>query len=225
MPDDHSAHEANAEPNAYKFTAGHYFYDRGGDGTDLNLRIKHGESTGWVGFYRDRDFGPQARIGVEHAYDPFQGVPFSVQLSGQAASRGFLGGSVTLEYGEPWFVLAGWGRTNARPYFNLNFDPNDALNAAAGWRSASGVTAYMLWVRDDRFATGQRHVHAVLRWPMADRQRITVDLLRKHADPALSAWATALTYEWRDLSLRIAYDRQQNFSDTNALRLSLAWRF
>ncbi len=27
----------------------------------------------------------------------------------------------------PWFAAAGLGRTNLRPYVNLNFDPNDSI--------------------------------------------------------------------------------------------------
>jgi hypothetical protein len=51
----------------------------------------------------------------------------------QPASRGFGGIALTAQTGDKYFALVGFGRTNLKPYANLNFDPNDAITLAAGW--------------------------------------------------------------------------------------------
>lgn len=228
LPDDSSLAVQPHSGRNLKLTLGRYHYGSEGQGTDLNLRYRRGELTGWVGFYDDRSYGQQWRAGLERAVTLVDGVPLSLQVSVQAASRSFFGGSLTLEYGEPWFVLGGMGRTNQRSYFNLNFDPNDAWTIGAGWRAPSGMTAYLLTVRDNRSNPGQQHVHWVMRLPLSDRRRLIVDLLHKQ-DPAIESGRAGrgltLTWEWRDWSLRLASDRRQNFSDTNATRLSVAYRF
>ncbi len=228
QPDDSSQSAEKSSAKPFKLTFGRYHYSAGADGTDLNLRYRTGETSAWLGIYHDRDFGQQWRSGMERAFAPLEGVPLSLQFSGQAASRGFLGGSVTLEYGEPWFVSAGLGRTNNKPYFNLNFDPNDALSAAFGYRSTTGLTAYVFAVRDNRLNPGQQNTHWVLRWPLANRQRLTIDLQRKTglgSERNDKDWALGLTWDFRDWSIRVADDRKQNFGDVDALRVSVAYRF
>jgi hypothetical protein len=228
QPDDSSKATGQAPSKPFKLTLGRYQYSAGANGTDLNLRYRSGEISSWLGIYHDRDFGQQWRTGLERAFTLFEGVPLSLQLSGQAASRGFLGGSMTLEYGEPWFVSAGLGRTNNKPYFNLNFDPNDAVSAAFGYRAESGFSTYVFAVRDNRFNAGQQNTHWVVKLPTALRQRVTIDLQRKTGlgpDGRDKDWALALTWDFRDWSIRLADDRKQNFGDVDALRLSVAYRF
>lgn len=228
LPDDAVQSPYVFADKPFKLWAGHYRFSPGSAGTDLNVRYRSASYVAWAGVYGDSAFGQQARAGLEKSFAPLNGVPLLLQFSGQLASRGFFGGGVTLEYGEPWFVLAGLGRTNLRSYFNLNFDPNDALSLALGWRGSSGLTLYGLVVRDNRLDEGQQHVHLVARLPLPDRQRLTVDVLRKTGlDPELgnTAWGLSLTWDLRDWSVRLASDRRQNFTEVNATRLSLGYRF
>lgn len=228
LPDDARAATAALNPKPFKLTLGNYRYSEGADGVDANLRYRGEVFSSWVGFYRDADFGQQWRGGLERAFELLPGVPLSLQFSGQIASRGFLGGSVTLEYGEPFFVLAGYGRTNGKPYFNLNFDPNDSWTLGAGWRADHGLTAYLLAVRDNRSNPGQQNLHAVLRVPLRDKQRLTIDLQRKTGSAdfgEIKDWALSLTYDLGDWALRLANDHKQNFSAINALRFSVGYRF
>ena len=117
--------------------------------------------------------------------------------------------------------LAGFGRTDARPYFNLNFDPNDALTFGAGHQSADGLSYVLFVVADDRFHTGQRDWHFNIRIPAGD-SHATLDLLRKSglsdAGP-ITAWGFSANWDWPAWFLRVAYDPYQNFSAQNA------WRF
>ena len=227
LPDDAAVHEEAAAAKPFKLTAGNYQY---GDfaGQDINLRYRSGETSAWFGAYHDREFGSQSRAGLESAFTPFSGFGLSLQPSLQLASHGFVGGSLSAELGEPWFVLAGWGRTNLKPYFNLNFDPNDAISLAFGRREESGRTFYVMAVADDRLHTGQKHVHFVARLPMNHAERLTVDVLHKLGEGdegPVNAWGASVTYDWKDWFLRLASDPKQNFSATNAVRLSAGTRF
>ncbi len=135
---------------------------------------------------------------------------------------------MTLEYGEPWFVSVGLGRTNNKPYFNLNFDPNDAFSAAFGYRAESGLSAYVFAVRDNRFNPGQQNTHWVLKWPLAESRRLTIDLQQKSglgSERREKDWALALTLDFKDWTIRLADDRKQNFGDVDAFRVSVAYRF
>ena len=228
LPGDAAAVQAAASDKPFKLSLGTYHYGGDANGQDLNLRYRRGDSSAWIGAYRDRSFGDQARGGVDTSWQPFEGSTLALQPSLQWASGGFWGGSFSVELGEPWFVQAGIGRTNTRPYFNLNFDPNDALSLAAGYRDDSGRTGYLMVVRDDRLGTHQQHVHGVLRWPMGEGQRVTVDVLRKTGigdTGPVEGWGFSLGYDWRDWFAHLAYEPWQNFSAEHATRLTLGLRF
>ena len=141
---------------AYKFTPTVYRTTGERSAYDLNLRGNRGAHTGWVGFYRRADEFQQLRLGYENAVElPFGRVVPSLQY----ATRGFLGGSLTAEIGERYFGVFGWGRTNLKEYYNLNFDPNDAVTIGAGTRALPKTMLTLFQVRDDRLGTGQRVTH------------------------------------------------------------------
>ena len=150
-----------------------------------------------------------------------------VQPSLQLASGGFAGGSVNLQAGSSWYGIAGIGRTDARAYINLNFDPNDALTFGAGHRAENGAGFMLFVVADDRFHTGQRDWHLNVQIPAGDA-RATLDVLRKSglsdAGP-IAAWGFSANWDWPRWFLRAAYDPYQNFSAQNAWRFATGIRF
>jgi len=228
LPDDAPAVRTEPHERRFKFTAGHYEYRGSGPGTDLNLRYRDDVATAWIGAYRDRMFGEQWRAGLESAFEPFANLGVSIQPSLQVASGGFVGGSLTAEFGAPWFALAGLGRTNLKPYFNLNFDPNDAWTLAFGHRSEGGRTLYAMLVADNRLGTGQRHLHLVARLPAGGGQRLSIDLLRKSGDGddgPVHAWGWSVTWDAPTWFVRIARDPKQNFGTLDATRVSVGTRF
>ena len=228
LPGDAAAVQAAAADAPFKLTVGQYRYGGNFGGQDANLRYRSGDSSAWVGAYRDRESGEQARAGVDTSWQPIAGSTLALQPSLQWASGGFWGGSFSVELGEPWFVQVGIGRTNTRPYFNLNFDPNDALSLAAGYRDDSGRTFYLMTIRDDRLGTRQQHTHAVARWPVGDGERATVDVLRKTGigdSGPVAGWGVTLGYDWPRWFARLAHEPYQNFSAVTATRLSLGLRF
>ncbi|MBC7715846.1 MAG: hypothetical protein H7143_02835 [Pseudorhodobacter sp.] len=210
----------------FKLTLGEYRYNQGGDGHDVNLRWRHDDSNFWVGAYRDPNFGSQLRIGMDTSLT--LGGSASLQPSIQVASGGFVGGSLNFQVGDPWFALMGVGQTNLKPYFNLNFDPNDAITAALGWHGENGRTLSLMLVADDRLHTGQKDWHLYSRWPLSNDLRGTFDVLRKTGEGDagyVRGWGWSATLDFPTWFMRLARDPQQNFSTQDATRISFGVRF
>jgi hypothetical protein len=219
-----------AQEPSYKFTTGWYSTQGANQasshGLDLNLRRSTDNSNAWVAGYRSPD---------QHLLQPRMGwdssVPFSmvrIQPSLQAASGGFVGGSLSMEMGEHWFVGAGLGRTNLRPYTNLNFDPNDAWMASAGWRWNENHSLSMQVVRDNRQNPDQQHVHAIYRFPIHANERITLDLLQKSGlvqDLYTRRYGLSVGYDISHYFMHVSYDPIINFTPQTMWRLSAGIRF
>jgi hypothetical protein len=215
---------ADDSSTPWKLTLGEYLYS---DylGTDLNVRWRDNGSSAWAGLYSDRVFGTQARGGADTAIN--LGKYLQLQPSIQAASMGFVGGSFNIQAGDVWYGIAGIGRTDARPYFNLNFDPNDALTLGAGHHSDAGISYYVILIEDDRFHTGQRDWHVNAQIPFG-ASHATLDLLHKTglSDAGrISGWGGSANYDWPKWFLRLAYDPYQNFSAQNVWRFAGGIRF
>ena len=146
---DGASNDAAAEPGEFKLTLGRYHLggarvDGAGTGNDLNLRYRQGGRTVWLGAYQDSGTPRQWRAGWDDQWDvpasAFTNAAGPAQLlpSLQVASGGFVGASLALQVGAPFYAQLGIGRTNLRPYANLNFDPNDALMATLGWQGEGG---------------------------------------------------------------------------------------
>jgi len=222
------AHAGDAEPDAiaWKFTASSYRSSDSNNAVDFNLRGNRGPHTGWIGYYRDDNGARQARAGYERHVD----MPWlRTVLSAQVASRGFFGGSITSEVGGDNYLLVGWGRTNLREYFNLNFDPNDAITLGIGTHAIADTDLSLFQIRDDRLHTGQRVTHAMLRRSFDDKQRITVDLSRKRGLDSDGMFITGsswtVTYDRGAYFARLAHDPYAGFSPATQTRISAGMRF
>ncbi|RQP21859.1 hypothetical protein [Piscinibacter terrae] len=214
------------ESKPWKLTVADYRYSDGSDGQDVNLRWRREDTNVWVGTYHDQTFGSQARTGFDTSIA--LGGSATLQPSLQAASRGFFGGSLNLQVGDPWYVLVGWGRTNLKPYFNLNFDPNDAITLGAGWHGEGGRSIALSVIADDRLHTGQKDWHLYGRWPVAADLRMTLDLMRKTGQGdggSVHAWGLIATLDFPSWFVRVAHDPKQNFSALDATRLAAGLRF
>ncbi|MGE5471761.1 MAG: hypothetical protein ACM3X0_13255 [Bacteroidota bacterium] len=221
------AEPASGEGWAFKLTPSYYSTTHEKDAADLNLRANNGPHAWWIGYYqRPREF-EQTRTGYEYTaqFSVVQLVP-SMQL----ASHGFVGGSLNARVGDTVYALLGLGRTNARDYYNLNFDPNDSVVYGLGTRLLPRSELSLFTVRDDRLHTGQRVSHLVWRMSPGDGQRWTVDLSSKHGraspeDEVVSGRALSVTYDYRDVFVRLARDRKVNFTMDDQTRASLGFRF
>ena len=220
-----AATPADVTAPAWKFTAGRYQYSAGSPGTDLNLRYSQDDAHAWVGNFRQPGEAiRQWRAGWDQSF--FETV--RVQPSLQVASGGFAGGSLGLETGEHVFVGAGLGRTNLRPYYNLNCDPNESYTLSAGWRGDHGASASLLWVRDNRLNPDQRHLHGLTQVRLPEGQRISLDVLYKQGlvdARMVHRLGATVTCDWPAWFLRLAFDPRTNFTPVDAWRLSVGTRF
>lgn len=220
-----AAAEGSSPPDLHwKLTLGEYAYS-GYAGTDLNLRWRASDTSAWAGLYTDRVFGTQARAGADTSINVGQYV--QLQPSVQVASRGFAGGSLNVQLGGPWYAIAGIGRTDSRPYFNLNFDPNDAVTLGVGHLAANSASYTVFVIADNRFHTQQRDWHANVKVPFGN-SHATFDVLRKSglSDAGyIKAWGFSTNWDCPRWFVRIAYDPYQNFSAQNAWRVAGGLRF
>jgi len=223
LAQDHGAHSAWT----FKLTPSVYSNQSAPSATDLNLRGNLGPHALWIGQYRQSGFGEQMRTGYEYTASPAWG---QLVYSVQAAQRGFAGGSLTAQIGHEVYAIAGWGRTNLRSYYNLNFDPNDAIAWGMGGWWGSRHQFSLFRIQDDRLHTGQRVTHLVWRFHPDDKHRLSLDLSNKRGrtaaeGPWLKGESISLTWDWNPYFVRLATDRKVNFTDDNQKRLSLGWRF
>ena len=232
---------ANVEPNdpvtaerriAWKLTPSVYHETAGRSAVDLNLRGNFVDDVFWIGQYQRGSEFQQLRGGYEHQFS----LPFGKLIaSAQAASRGFLGSSATLELGDAsvtqYFALVGFGRTNLKPYYNLNFDPNDSKLVGGGWRSADQAnTATLYRIYDDRLGTGQKVTHLVLRGKIGERSRLTLDLFRRDGRSApdaeyFAATGMSVTFDSDSWFIRLAIDPRASFTASDMTRLAVGMRF
>lgn len=222
------AAEAAAEQAwTFKLTPSYYATSHEKDATDINLRANHGAHAVWLGYYRREGEFEQTRSGYEYTAE----LPFGLLVpSLQLASHGFVGASVNAQVGDEAYALLGLGRTNARDYYNLNFDPNDSVAYGLGTRWLPKSNLSLFTVRDNRLHTGQAITHLVWRWWPQEGRRWTVDASTKHGrasigDPSVSGQALALTYDYGKVFVRVARDRKVNFTADDQTRFSLGMRF
>jgi hypothetical protein len=225
----HNESPASQNTVSWKLTPTVYRSSAETNAWDLNLRGSLGPSNAWVGFYQRPNEFQQLRVGYDQTID----LPVGKLIpSVQYATRGFLGGSLNAELGERYFALLGFGRTNLKPYYNLNFDPNDAVTLGAGTRALPSTTLSVFQVRDDRLHTAQRITHAVARVKPDDKTRWTLDVFYKHgrpdADPAsefVHGTGLTVTYDFEPYFVRVASDPYVNFTHNHMMRVTVGTRF
>ena len=218
---------APEEKTAFKFTPTVYRTTHEPLAYDLNLRGNRGAHSAWIGFYQRAGEFQQLRLGYDNTIElPFGRLIPSVQY----ATRGFLGGSITAEIGKQYFGLLGFGRTNLRDYFNLNFDPNDMVLFGAGTRALPNTTLTLFQIMDDRLGTGQRVTHLTARIDAGDKKRWTVDVFYKEGRSSddgewVHGTGATVTYDFGRYFARVASDPYVNFSRNHMVRAAFGWRF
>jgi hypothetical protein len=209
-----------------KLTLAYYDFSSGRAGGDVNLRHTFSTSTAWIGLYSQSDDFTQVRVGYEYDY---RNRWLTLVPSGQLASHGFAGASIYSEVGRPLFAIAGAGRTNLKPYWNLGFDPNDYIQFGAGYRDSRGSTVSMYAIRDNRLDTGQTNTHIVVRRYLSHDWRLTVDAVREHGNGddglVVRSWSVSVDVDWRRWFVRVAADPHVNYTADRQVRVAGGVRF
>jgi hypothetical protein len=216
------------EKVAWKLTTTYYSTTNEKGAGDVNLRGNYGLHTGWVGYYDQPGEFRQARVGYEYT---FRLPAVQAVLNAQYASQGFLGGGAAATLGDDVYGLIGVSRTNDKPYFNLNFDPNDAWTFGAGARLPHDTSLLAYQVRGEWAAAGQRVTHAVLRTRPAPDTRVSFDVsyrsgpLEGGDGERVSAVGIAAALDYKAWFARIAWDPNVNFTANDMLRFAVGVRF
>jgi hypothetical protein len=211
----------------YKVTPSYYQTTQEAGATDLNVRANLDNHAMWIGQYDQANTFHQTRVGYEYTHTTSWG---QIVPSLQGASGGFVGGSLNAQWGQSTYLIAGWGRTNLRPYYNLNFDPNDMVTWGLGTHLDNGHQVSVFTVKDNRLATDQIITHAVWRWQASQRVRWTVDVAHKDGrsspgEHRVACNSVSIGYDRGPHFVRIAFDQKVNFSDNNQTRISAGLRF
>ncbi len=216
---------------AWKFTTSQYRNSVSGLAHDINIRANTDKNTYWFGTYKDKEGFEQSRVGAEDNYE-FSHVRIISSL--QIATHGFVGGSVTwdarVKDEAGLKPMLGLGRTNMKPYYNLNFDPNDSILWGMSYKEKAIGQFNFYQVFDDRLGTGQRLTHLVWRKSVAQGRRLTIDLFSKRGSsekglPALSGGGVSTTIDIDDYFIRLAHETKANFSEESMSRISVGFRF
>lgn len=217
-----------AEPLDWKLTYTQHRAQPERDGIDLNLRGTRDATVFWIGHYRRAHEFEQSRGGLEQTLSFGWG---KLLLSGQAATHGFFGYATQAEIGSRSVrPLVGFGRTNLKPYYNLNFDPNDMVTVGLVADLPQSMRASLYAIHDDRLGTGQTVIHAVLRTSGDAARRWTIDLSQRRGplgDGGVRAVRTGIgvTYDQAPYFGRVVYDPNANFSGHDMIRVSFGARF
>lgn len=222
------AQEASTDNTiGYKLTYSH-FNTKAFNANDVNLRVNKDNQTIWLAAYKENPSNfNQLRSGYERTdYLTYVKIISSIQL----ATHGFLGGALTAEIGRPFYAIIGYGRTNLKPYDNINFDPNDSITLGAGWHVDQDLNISMYGVEDNRVIDGQRITHLMVNKRLPEDQKITLDIFQKSGPPdnqgqSIHGLGCALTYDISQYFLRLAYDPKVNFTQENMSRVSIGVHF
>ena len=224
--DGRAADAPSADQTANKLTFAYYLFSSDKTGVDVNIRHTFDTSTAWIGDYHENDGFDQLRAGYE--YD-FHHDWLTLVPSVQVASHDFLGATVYLEGGRSVYAIAGAGRTNLNPYWNLGFDPNDYVQFGAGYRDKAGTIVSAFAIHDNRLGTGQTNTHLYFRRYLPHQWRVTFDVVRERGtgDGGLlvRAWSTSADVDWRRWFVRVADDPHVNYTADHQFRIAGGVRF
>jgi hypothetical protein len=219
------------EKISWKLTASRYTDSILGQSHDVNIRGNTKYLTMWLGHFEQSNIFTQTRIGMEYSYAlPIGRLIGSLQI----ATENFQGWSLTWDgknADEQGFgPLLGISRTNLKPYYNLNFDPNDSVMLGGSYASKKTGRLMLYQVYDDRLDTGQKVTHLIWRRSLSGGKRITVDLFARSGASAAGetlyrGTGMTTTLDVNDWFVRFGHDQNANYSPGNINRVAIGYRY
>ncbi len=209
-----------------KLTFSVYFTD--GDRLyDLNLRRQFGPLTAWIAGFADPNGTKLIRVGAQYDYKKawFHFVPTIEVATTKAVS-----GSLYSELGSgKTFAIAGVSRTNLKSFFDLFWDPSDAVQLGVGHKISSYDRIQAYSIIDVRLHTEQQNTHVVYRHKLNANNGITFDGVFKsgHDDSGrfIRTVGIGAYYDRPKWFWKVYYDPHVNFTSHTMVRTGIGLKF
>jgi len=193
---------------------------------DLNFRRQFGSAFAWIGAFIDPNGGSQGRVGAE--YD-FHHEWFLFIPTLEVTTNGAVFGSLYAELGKDYYGIVGFARTNLRPFNDLFFDPNDAVQLGAGYKIDSYDKLYAYSIFDVRLHTHQQDTHVLWRHRLDENNGITLDGLYKSGNTDehkyIRAVGIGIYYDRPTWFWKAYYDPYVNFTRHTMVRVGVGLKF
>ncbi|MFN2577699.1 MAG: hypothetical protein ABR607_08415 [Pyrinomonadaceae bacterium] len=231
LPPDQSDQERDRDPieNADEFksklTFGIYFV-RGAQAYDLNLRHQFGPVTTWIAGYHDSNGNQLIRVGGQYDYHKrwFHFVPTGEIETTKGASL-----SLYSELGRDTVAIVGYSRTNLKTFFDLFWDPGDAMQLGVAHKISSydRIQAYTIF--DVRLHTSQENTHVLYRHKLNRNNGITFDCVfksgRVDSGKFIHTAGIGAYYDRPKWFWKLYFDPHVNFTDHTMVRTGLGFKF
>jgi hypothetical protein len=205
---------------------GSLYLQEGNTSGDVNVRRQAGAFAAWLGVFSDPGLDTVARAGVE--WDLRRG-PLVVVPTLQAATNGLKAGQLYTELGRTTYAIAGFSRTNLKPFYNLSWDPNESVQLGLGHHLSRYDKIYAFTIFDVRLHTGQQDSHLLWRHELSPGLGLTLDALYKsgHTDSGRYVRAAGIGayVDGSRWLVKAYYDPYANFSEHAMFRLGLGAKF
>ena len=202
------------------FTNGERLYD-------LNLRHQFGPLTAWIAGFAQPNGTKLIRVGAQYDYKKawFHFVPTIEVATTRAVS-----GSLYSELGSGnTIAIVGVSRTNLKSFFDLFWDPSDAVQLGIGHKISSydRIQAYSIF--DVRLHTEQQNTHVVWRHKLNANNGITFDGVFKtgHEDSGkfIHTAGIGAYYDRPKWFWKVYYDPHVNFTSHTMVRTGIGLKF
>jgi len=192
---------------------------------DLNIRHQFGNVVAWIGGFVDPKGDSLARFGAEYDYQ-HKWLSFTPTL--ELGSNGAVSGSLYAELGNKTYGIVGISRTNLRPFFDLFFDPSDAIQLGIGHHLSDYDRIFGFTIFDNRLHTHQQNTHLKWRHRLNAKNGITFETWIKTGRGDEEYVRTAgggFYFDRPTWFLKAYYDPHVNFSNQTMVRVGIGKKF
>jgi hypothetical protein len=203
------------------------YFTAGNQAFDLNLRHQLGPFTVWIAGFYDPKSNHLLRTGIQYDYHKawFHFVP-----SIEVATTKAVSGSLSFELGSgKTTALAGYSRTNLKPFFDLFWDPGDSVQLEVAHKLSRYDLIQAYTIFDVRLHTEQQNTHVVWRHKLNATNGITLDGVFKsgHEDSGqvIRAVGLGVYYDRPHWFWKLYYDPHVNFATNTMVRTGIGLKF
>src|SRR2546423_1454816 len=216
----------NSDEFKSKMTFGVYF-TKDAQAYDLNIRHQFGPSvTAWIAGYADSKRSELIRVGAQYDYHKkwFHFVPTGEIETTKGASL-----SLYSELGHDTFAIIGYSRTNLKTFFDLFWDPGDAMQLGVAHKISSydRIQAYTIF--DVRLHTAQENTHVLYRHKLNRNNGVTFDAVFKSgridSGKFIHTAGIGAYYDRPKWFWKLYLDPHVNFTDHTMVRTGIGFKF